>query len=1720
MAEEVKVTRCQDGSRCGGKGTTRQRIPPGKKWVCIKCQAATYTVPVMKEIKTKMTHLHQAPGDANRFPIRELVQNADDAYADTVVIRAEKDALYFANNGHAFRSREGDFPGDWVRLLCVLGGGKEGEVESTGRHGSGFQTVYHFTNHPEIFSAGESIKLDPTNPNENGRIIPLESRNEKGRRSPYGLAGALFRFPWRTEEEANRVYFGERPFAREFAVWNEDSILSFTEDLRDYLHDLILCCQRVRVARIIWGSPPAGFEVRRTDFKLADPVLEECFYRASVEEGMVEVPSDWEEGFAEGESRWRSAASGPKRTKYLIGASFVADEDGRRLYYGVAEGGKEHVTSEASRVMDNHKGPFGKNLKFKGNIHVIIPLFNDDDTQSERASGYYKYSVLPIPYRTRNMFACTAHLFVDEARASLILSDQNKVWFLQAMKSLGRLYLKTFEEYLRTVQSLPNEAVSRAVKQRIVLDAIPGTPLPTWISPKEIQESEFSELFKLDKMIMKRLVNLRILLSGDSWVEPVSGMWIEDDQTASLVRRLGIPVFGQDFVRHERFERIRSNLEDNRFREEDFLTAWNEFSKSNPGILKLGQELADATQLDQDLVERLINHCLGSNIPEIRALPIVPDRNGILRPIDDYPFVPEGYEGLNNLLRDERRINDAYVKKVRSYDSRTATANDVLTTLSAEIEGQSHRFEKVGDSDLRLLSEVVSKAVRDTKFAISAVSDCRFIPYQYQGYVRVGEPNKVNRVLFKETEHAGERYRRDFIFGEQRLEIPYLTEEIRRGIRILTLPGLDEKAVAEVETHLYLVALQETKKSPTNFVRAFISPKSERGSLFDDRVLSDFLAKESDIKRIDSRMLQKQKIALLKIAQSYFKSPFKGTELDRETMSKVPMLYDSEGNWKTPSDFAYDLDDTMRMFGKSALHPDFKDEDEWPKRVLVDRLGVCETMTVGEVASAIVKLKDDPSGENRKKLSVICGYLLTSTIPLANDNGVRLSDLPELKNVKWIPTLDGGLAEAESCLLPTERNKRALGPDFELFVELPKDVLDRIDTEQILERAISIGIRRIAPRELLLETVQKYYRTNRVPPEALFDELSKEEVTPGYPDATYERPFGKPVYYSAGKWWKQQDIRMMNEQDVPNQLKDRYLIIQEGISNESARHVRYLRYFLGVETAFTDEEILELMKQGGMKIDMSLWTLLAKSKHISDDLMSSYGGQRIFPRPDNREQLLKPDHIILKGGLFTDSGDWGDFYVLEKVNLDRSLVTILKELGAREGDSLDASSLSKILYGMSWTGRIRDDGRYVRMMKLIQRIANLCREGKEVRLDQRCIPIRLADGLMECRTLDECYKSDHFRARMFMGHLPIPEATVGDEYDRTLEAFFVENCGKSFKEELSPKPTFEPSEPEKDKDQEIRFHEIGRALSRYIARLGTVVGSDFADVEKSIRWLAECSVNRYDNVSVKYEVGGFEQKTSGYHIDVTKDRLVTIDLARFAEERIRGELPLEILNTCQAKRPSKELADRKDQVLGILTQLLFSDDLRTWSYIVPDYRYEGNSPIIAPLVEILETTEGYPETRSELRKWYGACQICLARTPAGEKSDDTCETVTSIVSLRGGRYPMKIDSYSPGQCLFLCPTHQTLYQRGLVKVPYLEPLLKHDRKKAEELLRAARTRAGRHSDSNKPLVEFWEVYESPVSEAFALGKKGWEHKNIRFRREHLLKMIDYIEKRMEEWKDE
>jgi len=120
------------------------------------------------------------------------------------------------------------------------------------------------------------------------------------------------------------------------------------------------------------------------------------------------------------------------------------------------------------------------------------------------------------------------------------------------------------------------------------------------------------------------------------------------------------------------------------------------------------------------------------------------------------------------------------------------------------------------------------------------------------------------------------------------------------------------------------------------------------------------------------------------------------------------------------------------------------------------------------------------------------------------------------------------------------------------------------------------------------------------------------------------------------------------------------------------------------------------------------------------------------------------------------------------------------------------------------------------------------------------------------------------------------------------------------------------------------------------------------------------------------------------------------------------------------------------------------------------------------------------------------------------------------VCARGGRYLGEPRGFSTNNSVLLCPTHQVLWVRKLVKFSDLE-------KPSEEVVRRLQQRIKefekRTSENPQESVK-WEcdVFEGKSKREGGVQKGSWEKRKIDFRTEHLLGFLKTMRKYLEDKK--
>lgn len=200
-------------------------------------RSGSYTANLLGNIKS-----HLAGLQGYDVMALELIQNADDAKADSVVFDITDKGLLVVNSGKFTYCGDlhtrpcsfiasSNYSCDYHRIADVGSGGKLSRGENIGRFGIGFVSTYQVTDHPEIRSSGVKLTLHP----EEGQwfIEPFEQPE-----------GTTFFLPWADDPNT------EARLALGLSHVNDAHIDQLVDDFQKVLRKSLLFLRHIRTAEV------------------------------------------------------------------------------------------------------------------------------------------------------------------------------------------------------------------------------------------------------------------------------------------------------------------------------------------------------------------------------------------------------------------------------------------------------------------------------------------------------------------------------------------------------------------------------------------------------------------------------------------------------------------------------------------------------------------------------------------------------------------------------------------------------------------------------------------------------------------------------------------------------------------------------------------------------------------------------------------------------------------------------------------------------------------------------------------------------------------------------------------------------------------------------------------------------------------------------------------------------------------------------------------------------------------------------------------------------------------------------------------------------------------------------------------------------------------------------------------------------------------------------
>ncbi len=895
------------------------------------------------------------------------------------------------------------------------------------------------------------------------------------------------------------------------------------------------------------------------------------------------------------------------------------------------------------------------------------------------------------------------------------------------------------------------------------------------------------------------------------------------------------------------------------------------------------------------------------------------------------------------------------------------------------------------------------------------------------------------------------------------------------------------------------------KDNPSNFVRHFLS--TQHGSLFEDQILSNFTGLK------DSVQLNLQKKQFLKALRIYYKSEKEGERyLTREDMSKVPCFYDETEKWHPAGKFVLHLKPELGIFGIKSLHADFND---WPEKTLL-AIGVEESLKCSiiiETIKAFAKEKE----LHRKELQEILSWLITSNVGI----GTEFRGDIEFSEQLWVPTTDGEFKNPKAVLIPTTENKLILGEDFEGFLDLSlsKTIIENKEyfDEKAKKQIDSLTIRSTPSLEIMLTVLKKKREQNKTPPPNLFEALDKEIRA----DAEKSKRImmnDRYGYFYDSEWIDSWNIKIMDPASIPKELQGIIKIIPP-----SSPHEEYLLAD-GARTQLSPNDIMKPMASKKIEASLKLWDLLRElESQIDLDDIENFGKLSIYPIND---ELFSPSKIVYeeKSG-FIGEGPIGNWYILGP-DLASRHKSILGKLGAKSAVNLTFLDIFELLKSQKKMKTKLDPVTVSKVLRLIKKLSeiNFGNFPSELLWPAEC------NGEFVWKTPQECYFRDAISIpEEFKHKLNFITLKIDQKVDGQLKNYAVKSGTKSFKESLTKLGKIEYFGDGADETSPRFYNILSKALSQHF---------NSVKYANKFNWLTDAEARISETIKVSYTIDGISANINKAALVEFRNSYWTVSIASLEPKGfVLEQLSEEIADTCLMQGfPESNLEELRNILYKLLT-----NEINEWKYSIPDFEPTAEEEIMVnPVVnsskrkgiiigsgfnqpeDIVELTEvfrennyetnaaGYIPTKGQLTNWYNCCQICGNQTPGDESGYNTYETLKRVITNRGGRYQGENQGYDVNNSLLLCPTHQVLWIRTLVRFPEID-------NPPSDLKEKIMQKIKEEIEDTESISYPCEVFEGERDPKTGKSRSKWVRRDITFKPEHyrgfLKTLLDYLETR-------
>jgi len=1585
-----------------------------------------------------------AEENSARRPIREQMQNADDAFSDRIHVKITDEEVVIENDGEMLWLKELDNGleiGTLDAILDLEGASKQYMKSKSGAFGTGLRTNHLYSDTVEIHGMVDhngtevkyvgickpfSTEVD-TISGLSQNIIP-NVRPEKDRPNrklktehEYRRLGVAYRLPWR-KKARNRKW--------ESMVWgykNEKNVTKFIEEALDEIIDLIpgvlLGCRWLREAVI-------SFDIKGKTGSIA-----------------------WARDF----NIHENLNSGTSQVSIERYATKKFHDDG--LIYDFTKWKKESKTSYA---LFSHRE---KSVEKNASAADLLPTCMIFVPLEETKENGLPYTPISLTIDSGNIFSPLAFLPPHESRTKIFQSDLDEpakeIWAAKAMWVFCNFLLPKIHTF--STELVKNQHNSTSW----LLNNISRNRPENWFGSSDLSDSEYKIELAWDNYI-ESVSKSKIFPSNQSseflTASDIILIDIADIKTkkviSSLITTLGYTVLSQNH------EKILS-----RFNEEDWGAANPLRSMriiSSPLDLKVfieNSNLIDNMKLDilgDNLVEKLIQALLTNpkgewESADCRRIPIIPDSEGKLWPLltsDGQSHFYSASENFPDILPNSRTLHPDFVKVCKKIQFKSPPANELARLIhEASLEKPEIYNNLQSHSNVHKQISLALVKMSEENFPSNEMREQKFIPCLHKGKIILRGLSNYGDQHIWPLDSIGSTartsfYGREMIFGdsaEERLKIN-LHKLIFENLYWLELhPEIEDKRAIITEK---LKANKAISSSGINIIRSliFAAPIPTSNHRYNSLFYRDDNGEWELDKWLERKLTSKQRdeildslLLIIKQASELNKHGGMSSgwgEQSRQYVHSLYLLKDENKKWSTLSSLCYDLPaELSKLFGKTAVYEPHK-----------NLLGVnIITNNVGETGGAglgvthrineqdIIEMVNSLRGQSKKIRSKIIEMMLQSEVEW---------EINELKDIPWVPRTDGEFETFDNCLLPTKEMQELFGANHPWFVDTDLD----FNEDTVISRARDLGI---------IHDHENAYQVHRafVTPENMWKGMNsnnmlqllmktfKKNPEESMNSARRDRlPNTKSKEWMEGSWLVPEII----VGDLKKIYPERNIVGKNelGISEQGIQMVQ--DWILTKSNGPTLQSVVDKLSH------------LCEEKNPTLREINSY-----WKIIDNlSEQKLNPE-TKLDTLLFPVNGELTPLYN----------IAIAKDI---QIERLESSELQGI--------------------KLIDKQHEFCELLKE-----KFAVVDLSEGTtsdelnlqINHMKKDNYSETDIQRYWLILSNLGNKEILFSGawwlSYTNVGFKFFdIYRNSRANPDALVPEKT--------DSLEEIKRMAEEKLPLLWLPRQGVIMDNIYVELENRLqhnflrnkakavpkgpgekskrdKWPAvtEAIKNVVKALNLMHRLGSTELLYSGYEFEnayLTRDQIrsrLIVSLSRGAAKVYWKDtsVSLAILPEIDHEKKlisftlniNQEELDDSNLVLEISKSIGADQEITRKLVLLPENRWDTIASELAEVewkVErddtgILEKSRRDHRAK-RLSQIYGQCQICNQITP----SDTIGGTQESVVSLfrdpaGGGRYYSQIHKDHPGNYLYLCPNHFALYRRSgkhdLLWLPEIDKLI-------------------------------------------------------------------------------